>query len=118
MSDQFQRAGRTDGNWTRVASTSDVKPGAVIMVTLDDDPIALARVEEEFFAIGDVCSHEFVLLHDGFVEDDEIECPEHGSKFSLRTGAVRGLPATQPVPVYEVKVEGNEVFLRGPKENN
>ncbi|MGH9195177.1 MAG: non-heme iron oxygenase ferredoxin subunit [Acidimicrobiia bacterium] len=108
----------SDDNWTRVASASDVKPGNVIMVTLGDDPIALAHVDDELLAIGDVCSHEYVLLHDGFVDGDEIECPEHGSKFSLRTGAVRGLPATQPVAAYEVKVEGDDVFLRGPKENN
>lgn len=110
MSDQTE--------WTRVASASEVKPGSVIMVTVEDDPIALARVDGEFLAINDVCSHEYVLLHDGFVQGDEIECPEHGSKFSLRTGAVRGLPATQPVEVYEVRVEGEDVFLRGPKENN
>lgn len=118
MSDQVQRADGADGDWTRVASPSDVKPGNVIMVTLGDDPIALARVDDELLAIGDICSHEYVLLHDGFVEEDEIECPEHGSKFSLRTGAVRGLPATQPVPVYEVRVEDDDVFLRGPKEND
>lgn len=98
--------------WTRVASVQDVKPGEVIQVTVGDELVVLGNVDGEFLAVSDVCSHEFVLLHDGWLEGDTIECPQHGSKFSMRTGEVRNLPATQPIPVYEVRVEGDDVFLR------
>lgn len=105
-------------DWKRVASVTDVKPGSVIQVKFGDELVALANVEGEFFAVSDVCSHEYVLLHDGYVDGDEIECPEHGSVFSLRTGEVHNLPATQPIPVFAVKVEDDEIFLSGPIERD
>jgi len=98
--------------WSRVASATDLKPGSVRQVLVDDEPVCLARVDDEFLAVSDVCSHEYVMLSGGWLEDDEIECPQHGSKFSLRTGEAINLPATQPVPVFEVKVEGADVMVR------
>lgn len=100
----------------RVASVDDVKPGAVVEVEVDDEPVALANTGGEFLATSDICSHEYVLLHDGWLEGEEIECPQHGSKFDMRTGKVLNPPATQPIPVYEVKVEGQDVYVRGPME--
>lgn len=94
---------------------ADIKAGAVKQVEYMQEPIALANVDGEFLAVSDICSHEYVLLSEGWLEDDEIECPQHGSKFSMRTGEVRNLPATQPVPAFEVKVEQDEIFIRGPK---
>lgn len=101
--------------WTRVASADDVKPGEMMQVVIGDDEVVLANTEGEFLATSDVCSHEYVLLHDGWLEDHEIECPQHGSRFDLRTGEVRNLPATEAVPVYEVKVEGQDVYIKGPR---
>ncbi len=101
----------SDGPWVRVASVSDVKPGQVIQVEVGQELVALANVDGEMLAVSDVCSHEYVLLHDGWVEGEEIECPQHGSMFSLRTGAVKNLPATQPIPTFRVKVEGEDVFI-------
>ena len=102
------------GDWVRVAGTGDLKPGQITRVEVDDEPVCLANVEGEFLAIHDVCSHEYVELHEGWLEGEEVECPQHGSRFSMRTGAVRGLPATRPVPAYETKVEGGDVYVRGP----
>lgn len=104
-------------DWTRVASADEVKLGRVKGVAVGDDEVALANVDGDFFAVSDICSHEYVLLHDGWIEGHEIECPEHGSRFDLRSGQVANLPATQPVPKYEVKVEGNDVYIKGPKGN-
>ncbi|HEU5003395.1 MAG TPA: non-heme iron oxygenase ferredoxin subunit [Actinomycetota bacterium] len=102
-------------DWVRVAGEGDVKEDDMIQVMVDGEPVLLGNVEGELLAISDICSHEYVELHDGWLEDGEVECPMHGSKFSLRTGAVRGLPATRPVPAYEVKVEGGDVYVRGPR---
>ena len=68
------------------------------------------------YAIGDVCSHANVSLSDGEVMCDtkELECPKHGSLFSLRTGAPSTLPATRPVPVYSVRREGDDVVVELP----
>ena len=101
-------------DWVRVATAADLKEGHITSVEVDGEPVCLGNVGGEYLAIHDVCSHEYVELHEGWLEGDEVECPQHGSRFSMRTGAVRGLPATRPVPAYEVKVEGGEVYVRGP----
>ena len=100
--------------WVKVATVGDVKPGEIARVEVGGEPVCLGNVGGEMLAICDICSHEYVELHEGWLEGDEVECPQHGSRFSMRTGAVRGLPATRPVPAYEVKVEGEDVYLRGP----
>jgi 3-phenylpropionate/trans-cinnamate dioxygenase ferredoxin subunit len=102
------------GEWVAVGKVADVKPGQIVQVTVDGEPVALANVGGELLAIGDICSHEYVELHEGWLEGDEVECPQHGSKFSMRTGAPRGLPATRPVPAYEVKLVDGEIHVRGP----
>lgn len=98
--------------WTKVADAADLKPGDVKQVHAGEEPLCLANVEGEFLATTDICSHEYVSLSEGWLEDDEIECPQHGSKFSMRTGEVRNAPATQPITVYDVKVESDEVYVR------
>ncbi|MHB8220282.1 MAG: non-heme iron oxygenase ferredoxin subunit [Acidimicrobiales bacterium] len=94
----------------------DLDPGEARRFDGPTYRIALARVGDEFFAVGDRCSHENYSLSDGEVWADEceIECPQHGSTFSLRTGAACTLPATQPVPVYAVVVEGDDVVVTLP----
>jgi len=90
----------------------DVKPGNLKQVFVDGEPVCLANIDGELLAVDDVCSHEYVMLSGGYLEKDEVECPQHGSKFNLRTGDVINLPATQPIAVFEVKVDGDEVFVR------
>lgn len=103
--------------WIKVADADDLKPGEMKAVEVEDEEVVLARTESgDFLATSDVCSHEYVLMHDGFLEEHRIECPEHGSQFDMRTGEVMNLPATQPIPVYDVKVEDGAVYLKGPKE--
>ena len=103
--------------WVSVVQAADLKPGDLLDVEVWGEPVVLAKTEDgEFLATSDVCSHEYVLLHDGWLEGDEVECPQHGSKFNMRTGEVANLPATAPIATYEVKVEDDTVFLRAPKE--
>lgn len=75
--------------------------------------IALVRIADDFYAIGDRCSHEDYSLAEGEVWEDEreLECPHHGSTFDLVSGQPCSLPATTPVPVYEVTVVGDEVTV-------
>jgi 3-phenylpropionate/trans-cinnamate dioxygenase ferredoxin component len=92
--------------------TSDVPEGEVRRFEAAGREIALVNLGEEGFrAVGDICSHAHYFLHEGEVDPDfeTIECPKHGSTFDLDTGKPRSLPATQPVPVYNVKVEDDEV---------
>ena len=82
-----------------------------IRVTLGDDRIAMFRIGDEVFAVGDRCSHAEASLAEGEVFDYEVECPRHGSAFDLRTGKPLALPATNPVPTYEVAIEDGVVYL-------
>jgi nitrite reductase/ring-hydroxylating ferredoxin subunit len=95
-----------------VAMLTELKASSLKRVEADGVPICLARLEDgAVFAISDTCSHEEYELSDGELFDDEVECPAHGSCFSVRTGAVSGLPATDPVATYPVTVENDEVFV-------
>ncbi len=99
----------------RVASKEDLEPETAKQVEADGLVLCLARTDDgEFCALDDECSHEEYSLSEGEVWGDEIECPAHGSKFNLRTGAVRGLPATQPVRAYRTQVAGDDVMVEVP----
>ncbi len=91
----------------------DLAPGQARRFDVGADRIALVRIGDDFYAIGDRCSHEDFSLADGEVWEDEceLECARHGSTFDLRTGAACSLPATKPVPVYEVAVTGDDVTV-------
>jgi 3-phenylpropionate/trans-cinnamate dioxygenase ferredoxin component len=91
----------------RVCSVEDVKPDSALRVDAGGHRIALVRIgESDWYALGDRCSHGEV-----WPDECEIECPKHGSAFSLKTGDPMTLPATQPVPVYRVRVEGDDVMV-------
>ena len=96
----------------RACSLSDVPEEGAIRVHLDGMPICIARSQGEVFAISDICSHADVALSEGDVDDGTIECWLHGSRFDLRTGAPTGLPATRPVPIFPVTVEGDDVLVK------
>ena len=72
---------------------------------------AIVRTGGEVFALRDVCSHAEVPLSEGEMNDHTVECWLHGSCFDLRTGKPTGLPATEPVPIYPVKIEGDDVYV-------
>ena len=96
----------------RVAAVDEVPVGALKGVVADRTEICLAHAEDgDFYAINDVCTHENFLLSGGELFDLQVECPQHGSRFHLKTGAVTGLPAVIPTQVYPVTVEGDEVFV-------
>jgi 3-phenylpropionate/trans-cinnamate dioxygenase ferredoxin subunit len=91
----------------------ELAAGQVRRFDVGETRIALVRVGEEFYAVGDRCSHEDYSLAEGEVWEPEceIECPRHGSTFDLRTGEPCSLPATKPVPTYEVEVVGDDVMV-------
>ena len=95
----------------RVCSVSEVSTDEPMAVIAGEWDIAIARNGDEFFAIQDVCSHAEVALSEGEVTDCTIECWMHGSRFDLRTGKPTGPPATEPVPVYPVQIDGDHVLI-------
>jgi 3-phenylpropionate/trans-cinnamate dioxygenase ferredoxin subunit len=98
-------------SWVPVCALADVPEDGAVRVDVGVEPVCLVRAEGEVFAIRDVCSHADVPLSEGEVEGTTVECWLHGSRFDLRTGKPIGLPATEPVPVYETKIEGDAVLV-------
>jgi 3-phenylpropionate/trans-cinnamate dioxygenase ferredoxin subunit len=86
------------------------------LVELDEHRVAVFRIGDDLYAIGDRCSHAEASLSEGEVFDLTVECPRHGSEFNLVTGEPGALPATKPVPVYTVEAIDGEVFLELPAE--
>ena len=97
----------------RLCRVDEIESGTARRFEVGPHRIALVRIGDEFYAIGDTCSHANVSLSEGEVDpgDRHIECWKHGSRFSLETGVPDCLPATRPVPVYTVKVEGDDVLV-------
>ena len=97
----------------RVCGVDDVAPGSARRFDVDGHRLAIVRIDDSWYVVGDECSHEDYSLSEGDVWTDEceIECPKHGSTFSLTTGEPQTLPATRPVPVYDVRVDGADVLV-------
>ncbi|MFI0778610.1 bifunctional 3-phenylpropionate/cinnamic acid dioxygenase ferredoxin subunit [Streptomyces sp. NPDC021212] len=103
--------------YLRACALAELEEDAPKRVELDGVPVALVRTEGDVFAVNDVCSHANVSLSEGEVEDCQIECWLHGSSFDLRTGKPSGLPATRPIAVYPVKIEGDDVLVSVTQES-
>jgi 3-phenylpropionate/trans-cinnamate dioxygenase ferredoxin subunit len=100
----------------RVAAADDLEPETATQVRVGDLTLCLARGEDgAYYAIDDTCSHEEYSLSEGEVWGEEIECPAHGSRFHLATGAVSGFPATHPVQAYRVEVRDGDVLVEVPR---
>jgi 3-phenylpropionate/trans-cinnamate dioxygenase ferredoxin subunit len=93
-----------------------VDPGSAVHVDGGPDGVCLVRIGDDFHAVADRCSHANVALSEGDIDVEEctVECWKHGSTFSLLDGQPQCLPATQPVPVYEVRRDGDDVVVLGP----
>lgn len=103
------------GEWLKVATKSEIAEGAVLGIKVGEREIALYHLPgEEFRATDNVCSHEYALLSEGWVEDGCIECPLHAAQFDIRTGAALCAPADAAIDVFELKVEGDDLLIKLP----
>jgi 3-phenylpropionate/trans-cinnamate dioxygenase ferredoxin component len=93
------------------AKLDELSPDEPLAATVNGEPIALYLVDGEVFATHNVCTHQFALLSDGYLEDGCIECPLHQGKFDVRTGAAMCAPVTEPLKTYRVHVEGDDVLV-------
>src|SRR3954468_4966137 len=101
------------GERRRGCNRDELKPGDARRFDVGGHRIALVRIGDDFYAIGDRCSHADFSLAEGeiWADDKEIECWKHGTTFPLVTGRPQSLPATVPVPVYTVRVEGDDLIV-------
>ena len=95
----------------KIANLNDVKQGKMFRAKINDRAILLANIENEIFAIDDMCTHEDASLYKGALKGHCVECPLHGSHFDFRTGEPDGDPATVAVKKYKVEVKNDEIFI-------
>ena len=104
-----------------VCAFADLAPGSATRFDVGGIAVAVVRIKDDVYAIGDTCSHGEVSLSEGEVlcDEKELECWKHGSSFSLETGEPQTLPAVRPVPVFVARVvDGNvEISIENCLEN-
>jgi 3-phenylpropionate/trans-cinnamate dioxygenase ferredoxin subunit len=102
--------------FVEIAPVSELPSGERLFVEVGDKPIVIFNLAGQFFAIGDVCSHDDGPLGDGDVEGNNIVCPRHGAEFDIRTGKAVAMPAVVDIPAYPVQVRDGNIFVGIPKE--
>lgn len=98
--------------WQDVAATDELPPGAHRVVDVEGTQVAVFNLEGEFYAIEDVCTHDGGVLTGGSVEGEEIVCPRHGARFSIKTGAVLAPPAYEPIHSFPIRIHDGRVQVR------
>jgi 3-phenylpropionate/trans-cinnamate dioxygenase ferredoxin subunit len=98
--------------FVQVCKVTDVPDPGKLVVEVEDRIVALFHLDGEFWALDDLCTHDGGTLADGELEGFSIICPRHGARFDVRTGQALTMPATKATAAHEVKVEGNDVFVR------
>ena len=101
-------------DFVKVATLAEVPPGELKLVELEGEPVAVANVGGQIFAIGAECTHAGGPLDEGYLEDDILTCPWHGGQFNVRTGEVESPPPQVPVVTFQVKTEGEDILLGRP----
>jgi 3-phenylpropionate/trans-cinnamate dioxygenase ferredoxin subunit len=98
-------------DYIKVGAKSDVPEGSVKVVAVGTHQVALCQVDNSFFAVADLCSHDGGPLGEGELVDHEIECPRHGARFDVRSGKPTCLPAVLAIPTYKVETRGDEIWV-------
>ena len=102
-------------DYIKVASVDEVPVNGALLVEVDDVRVALFNLNGEFYAIEDVCTHDGGPLVEGeIVGEHEVRCPRHGARFDIRTGAALSMPAFEPTASYDVRIEGNDIWIGSP----
>jgi len=98
-------------NYIKVARADEIAPGEKKIVEVDGILVVLVNLDGEFYAIEDVCTHDGGPLGEGELDGHQLICPRHGARFDARTGDALTMPAFEPAPTYEVKVEGGDILI-------
>lgn len=93
------------------ARLDDLKDDEPLAVEVKGEPVALYRLDGEVFATHNICTHQYALLSEGYLDGDCIECPIHQACFDIRTGEVVSGPADMPLKVYPVRIDGSDILV-------
>ena len=99
-------------DFEEIASIDEFGASDRLEVFIDDVPALLIRLNDEYIAIEDVCTHDGQPLTDGCIEEGAIICPRHGARFDLITGKALCMPATKSIQTFEIEVREKKIFAR------
>ena len=100
-----------DSGFVKAAQVSEIRPGEMMMVNVGSDQVLIANVNGNIHACEDICSHAYASLSEGDLNGEEVECPLHGGIFSLITGEALTPPADDPIKLYQVQVDGDDILI-------
>lgn len=101
----------------KVCTTSEIADDSMKSFDIEGEPVLLARVEGQYYAIADTCTHAMAYLSEGeLLEGCRVQCPDHAAVFDLKTGEALALPAAGAVEVYKVVVEGDDIYIESKSE--
>jgi len=98
-----------------IAPVSELPNGERLFVDIANKSIVIFNIAGQYFAIGDVCSHDDGPVGDGIIEGNNIVCPRHGGEFDIRTGRAMQMPAVVDIPAYPVKIIDGNILVGMPK---
>ena len=98
-------------NFIKVASVGDIQDGDMISAEIEDSKVIIAHLEGAFYAFDEECTHAGCGLSDGDLDENIIQCPCHGAEFDIRTGEVVSPPAVEPLQIYQVRIEGDDILI-------
>lgn len=96
----------------KIGTKTDFPENRTTQVIVDGQEICIAHAADNFFAFDDSCTHAHALLSGCDINNGNVDCPLHGAKFSVRTGQALTPPAVEPLKMYEVKTEGDDVLIQ------
>ncbi len=106
-----------DGEFVRVAAVSEIAPGDMKMVDVGAEQVLLVNVEGTIHACDDVCTHSYASLSEGDLYGVEVVCPLHGALFNVTTGEAVTPPAEDPLRLFQVRIEGDDILVGPPAES-
>lgn len=98
--------------WVDVAKVADFPSGTRRTLEVEGVAVIVFSLNGEYFAIEDVCTHDYSSLDDGELDGEQIVCPRHGARFNVRTGEALTAPAYEAIPTFPVRIEGEMVQVR------
>lgn len=99
-----------------IAPVSELSNGERLFIEVEGRSLVIFNIADQFFSIGDICSHDDGPVGDGDIEGYNIVCPRHGGEFDVRTGRAVQMPAVVDIPAYPVKVADGMIYVGIPKE--
>ena len=103
-----------DAGFVKVGQVSEIKPGEMISVEVDNEQVLLVNLNGSIHAVDDICSHAYASLSEGDLSGEEVECPLHGGSFNTITGVPINPPASESLRIFTVQVDGDDIMVGPP----